>query len=336
LLEAKLQAREDADDWLTNAVTQRLRDGTAYLAVLGPRPDLLAGIPLERIISVHGARARCDAALAAVIANGQTNASAIPFVTTSWASEVFPDQDSGAAEHLLWSALCESLGCADAVQPAERAPRLLQITNERRARMQRHAFRALRLTGPAIRLTIGLAEGHVWRGGREVSSRGIAFTPTLPGVAIYTATDPASAEGTVAFARSISVAGVRVEGLEVYFQAGAAVRVTANRGQRAFERLLGSDHGAGRIGQIGLIDVTAPLAKRAINYHNPMLDGAAAPHLAFGTPSPGTFHDVKGAGAGNRSAIHIDAMFDATGLAVDGIDVSGTAHAVMRNGAFVL
>jgi aminopeptidase len=336
LIDTQSDATDQQKGWLTDGVSSRLRDNAAYLAVLGPRPDILAGIELPRIFRAHSARARADATQAAIIATMQTNASVVPLVTRTWAREVFPDQTPTIAERLLWTALFDGIGGTDAARYAETALRRLRTVNDRRARMQSHSFNALRLTGPSVRLTVGLAEGHIWRGGQSVSSRGVAFTPTLPMEAIFTATDPGRAEGTVTFSRAILLAGERVEGLEVCFRAGAAVRVIARSGQRAFEQLLDSDHGARRIGQIGLVDVTAPFARSAICYYNPILDAAAAPHLAFGASSPATLGRALGPQRANQSVLHIDAMFDAASLSVDGIDDGGTAHAVLRDGVFVL
>jgi aminopeptidase len=336
LLEAQADELDTAEVWLANSVAQKLREGAAHLSVLGPRPELLAGVDVSRIIRAHNAQARAHAMQAAIIANMETNASAVPVVTSAWARQVFPERESEAAKRLLWSALLDGLGGGDPTTYERTARQHLRALSDRRAQLQSRAFCALRFTGPAIQLTIGLAEGHVWRGGQGVSARGVAFTPVLPTEAIFTATDPVRAEGMVAFSRPITIAGEQVEGLKVRFEAGAVASVTAKRGQHAFEQLLDSDPGARRIGKVALVEVTAPFARQDICFHNPMLDGAAAPHLAFGAPSPATLRDAAALRSANQSAIHIDAMFDAAGLSVDGIDATGAAHAVLREGVFVL
>jgi aminopeptidase len=336
LLEAQAEELDTAEVWLANSVAQKLREGAAHLSVLGPRPELLAGVDVSRIIRAHNRQARAHAMQAAIIANMETNASAVPFVTSAWARQVFPEREPDVAKRLLWSALLDSLGGGDPTTYEGTTRQRLRALSDRRAQLQSRAFCALQFTGPAIQLTIGLAEGHVWRGSQGVSSRGVAFTPALPTEAIFTATDPERAEGVIAFSRPIAIAGEQVEGLEVRFEAGAAASVTAKRGQHAFEQLLESDPGARRLGKVALVEVTAPLARQAICFHNPMLDGAAASHLAFGAPSPATLRDAAALRSANQSAIHIDAMFDAAGLSVDGIDATGTAHAVLREGVFVL
>jgi aminopeptidase len=150
---------------------------------------------------------------------------------------------------------------------------------------------------------------------------------------VFTATAPETTEGVIAFSRPIAIAGEHVEGLEVRFEAGAATRVIARSGQSAFERLLDSDAGARRLGKIAIVEATAPLANRHGSFKNPMLDGAAAPHVTFGATLPGTLTDPK---TGNESAIHLDAMFDTAHLSVDGIDAHGTAHAILRDGIFAI
>jgi aminopeptidase len=318
------------EEWLANSVALRLGEGAAYLSVLGPRPELLADVEFGRILGAHEAQTHSRATLTAVIANSQTNASAVPFVTRAWAQQVLPEEGPDSAMRFLWSALFASVG-ADSTT-AEQTMRQRQLS-DRRARLQARAFRELHVNGPQICLTVGLAEGHIWGGGQHVSSRGIAFVPVLPSEAVFTATAPEETDGTIVFSRPIAICGERVEGLEIRFEAGVATRITAKRGQIALEQLLSSDPGARRIGKIALVEAAAPLARTPICFHNPILDGAAAPHIAFGAALPGTLRD---AAAANKSTIHIDAMFDATSLCVDGITAAGTSHPIMRDGLFVL
>jgi aminopeptidase len=332
LLEVKAEELDRAEDWLSNSIAQRLREGAAYLSVLGPRPELLAGVDIGRMVRAHNAQVRAHAMQAAVIADMDINASAVPFVTGEWARQVFPESEPDVARRLLWSALINGVGGDDPATSEQTARRRLRALSDRRARLQASAFRALQFMGPGIRITIGLAEGHIWRGGQEVSSRGVTFATILPAEALFTATAPERTEGAITFSRPIVIGGERIDGLEVRFEGGAAARVTSKRGQHAFEQLLNSDPGARRLGKVALVEATAPLARQAICFHNPMLDAAAAPHIAFGAALPTTLRDVA---AGNRSAIHVDAMFESARLSVDGIDADGTAHAVLRDGVFV-
>lgn len=331
LLESKADDLDRAGDWLANSVAQKLREGAAYLAVLGPRPGLLAGVDIGRILRAHRAEARDLATLTAVIANMETNASTVPFITREWARRIFPESEPDEARCLLWSALIDAVAGAEPTE--QMAWRRLRVLDDRRARLQSLAFRELRFNGPGIRITIGLAEGHIWRGGPEMSSRGVSFAPVLPAEALFTATDPGRTEGTIAFSRPILIAGEHVDGLEVQFEAGAATRVTSRHGRHAFEELLNCDPGARRLGKVALVDANAPLARQRIFFNNPMLDAASAPHVAFGAARPSTLRDPA---AGNRSAIHIDAMFDTAHLSVDGIGSDGTVRAVLRDGMFAL
>lgn len=333
LLHETAEALDSSDDWLANSIAQRLHQGAAYLSVLGPRPELLAGVPVERILHAHRAQARGDAVLNAVIASLQTNASSVPFITGAWARQIFPNSEPGKARRFFWSELIDAVTGSDIITAEQTAWDRLGALSKRRVLLQAHAFRALHFTGPKIRLSIGLADGHIWRGGRELSRRGVAFAPVLPAGAVFTATAPETTEGVIAFSRPIAIAGEHVEGLEVRFEAGAATRVIARSGQSAFERLLDSDAGARRLGKIAIVEATAPLANRHGSFKNPMLDGAAAPHVTFGATLPGTLTDPK---TGNESAIHLDAMFDTAHLSVDGIDAHGTAHAILRDGIFAI
>jgi aminopeptidase len=231
---------------------------------------------------------------------------------------------------MLWRALFDGLQI-DADEAAVRAHAAELVL--RRARIQALELRALAIRGVDIDMKVGLADGHVWRGGETQSASGIPFLPALPSDALFTAPAARHGEGAIAFSRPIAIAGDIVTDLSARFLAGEVTEITARSGKDGFERLLNSAAGARRLGKIALVERTAPFARQALHFLNPMMDGASAPHIAFGTPLSSTLHD--GAGA-NQSTLHIDAIFDGADIAVDGVDSTGRANALMREGLFVI
>ena len=208
------------EEWLAGCVAQK---GCATARPIYPYWDRGRSFSptweLGRILRAHKAQTQDRTMLTAIIANRETNASAVPFVTRAWAQQVFPEREPDTAKRLLWSALIGGVGgSGGGTATAEQtALQRQQALSNRRTQLQARAFRAVHFTGPQIRLTAGLAQGHIWHGGQNVSSRGIAFVPVLPAEALFTATAPEETEGWIVFSRPIAIAGDWVDGLEVRF-----------------------------------------------------------------------------------------------------------------------
>ena len=152
--------------------------------------------------------------------------------------------------------------------------------------------RELHLEGPGTDLRLEVA-GRTW-----VNSDG---RRNMPSGEVFTGPRESSAEGHVAFTVPSSPAGVEVSGVELSFRAGEVVSARAERGERYLKRMLASDDGARRLGEIGI--GTNNAIKRStgtILFDEKM---GSTVHLALGRSYPET-------GGENRSALHWDLILD--------------------------
>ncbi len=133
-----------------------------------------------------------------------------------------------------------------------------------------------------------------------------------------------------------------IEGIQVRFERGRIVEARATKGQEVLERLIDTDEGARRLGEVALVPHSSPIAHSGLTFLNTLFDENAASHIALGQAYSCCLRDgdkltpeqlaAKGA---NDSLIHVDWMIGSDKLDVDGITASNVVEPVMRNGEWV-
>jgi aminopeptidase len=116
----------------------------------------------------------------------------------------------------------------------------------------------------------------------------------------------------------------------------------ATEGEAVLRKMLETDEGASRLGEVALVPHSSPIAKSGLLFSNTLFDENAASHIALGQAYStcirgGDTMDTaalakKGA---NDSLIHVDWMIGSGEIDLDGIPASGAAEALMRKGEWV-
>lgn len=73
-----------------------------------------------------------------------------------------------------------------------------------------------------------------------------------------------------------------MEGIFARFERGFAVEVRAEKGEEVLRRLLDTDEGARRLGEVALVPADNPIAKTGLVFFDTLFDENAASHIAFG------------------------------------------------------
>jgi aminopeptidase len=120
------------------------------------------------------------------------------------------------------------------------------------------------------------------------------------------------------------------------------VEARATKGQEVLQRLIETDAGARRLGEVALVPHSSPIAQSGLLFLNTLFDENAASHIALGQSYSSCLRDgdhltleelaAKGA---NESLIHVDWMIGSAELDIDGITASGNAEPLMRCGEWV-
>jgi len=242
----------------------------------------------------------------------------------------------------LWEALFAATR-ADRPDPeaawAEHNATLLR----KRETLTGHNFRALRFSGPGTDLKVGLADAHAWMGGISTARNGIQSNPNIPTEEVFTTPHAAMTEGTVSATKPLAHGGTLIRDIRVRFESGKVVDAQASTGQEVLQRMIGTDEGARRLGEVALVPHSSPISQSGLLFFNTLFDENAASHIALGQAYKKCFVNAKTltdeqftAAGGNSSLIHVDWMIGSASVDVDGLDEAGNATPVMRKGEWAL
>ena len=143
-------------------------------------------------------------------------------------------------------------------------------------------FKALKYTGPGTDLTLGLADGHAWRGGASESRTGIICNANIPTEEVFTTPHRMRVDGVVRSTKPLSHNGSLIEDIAVRFEGGRIVDVKASKGLDVLTKAMDTDEGGRRIGEVALVPHSSPISASGILYYNTLFDENAASHIALG------------------------------------------------------
>lgn len=186
---------------------------------------------------------------------------------------------------------------------------------ERTAWLNCNKFHALKYSGPGTDLTIGLADGHEWKGGAGNCKNSITCNPNIPTEEVFTTPHPLRVDGRVASTKPLSYNGTLISDISVRFYAGRIVEAKASSGLDVLLMAMDSDEGGRRIGEVALVPHSSPISASGILFYNTLFDENAACHIALGQCYFECFVDGKQltpeqveVRGGNKRLIHIDWM----------------------------
>lgn len=327
-----------APAWLYEGVAKAFSANTARLAIVGDNPMLLAGQDPAKVSRANRANSLAYQPALEKIAGFDINWNIVAYPTASWARQVFP----GEEEHVAVARLAEAIFAASRVD-GEDPIGAWQAHNAalklRTSWLNGERFAALHFTGPGTDLTVGLADGHEWHGGASTAKNGITCNPNIPTEEVFTTPHAARVEGHVVSTKPLSYQGTLIDGIQVRFEGGRIVGARASRGEEVLNKVLDTDEGARRLGEVALVPHSSPISKSGLLFYNTLFDENAACHIALGQCYAKCFErgseltaDEIAARGGNKSLIHIDWMIGSDEIDIDGIRQDGTRVPVFRKG----
>ena len=330
-----------AGDWLQNGIAASFRSGAARLAITGANPALLAHEDPEKVARANVALSKASRPALELITRHEINWTIVASATPAWAKLVFPDEPEVTALERLWEAIFATtrIDAADPVAAWKRHDAELQ----RRARwLNERRYSALQYRGPGTELRIGLADDHQWLGGGTVAGNGRPCIPNMPTEEVFTTPHKDRVDGTVRSSKPLSHQGTLIEDIRVRFEGGKIVEFSAAQGETVLRRLLETDEGARRLGEVALVPHSSPISKSGVLFWNTLFDENAASHIALGqaystciqSGDTLTLSELAAKGA-NDSLIHVDWMIGSGEMNVDGVLADGKSEPLMRSGEWV-
>ncbi len=327
-----------AADWLYDGMSKAFAANTARLAIVGDNPMLLADEDPVKVARASKANSTAYRPALERIVNFDINWNIIAYPSPSWARLVFPsDEEDVAVARLAEAIFAASRVDQDgAVAAWEKHNAMLR---ERTEWLNGQRFHALHYSGPGTDLTIGLADGHEWQGGASTAKNGIICNANIPTEEVFTTPHCRRVTGHVVSSKPLSYQGSLIDEIAVWFEDGRIVEAKATRGAEVLNKVLDTDEGARRLGEVALVPHSSPISNSGLLFFNTLFDENAACHVALGQCYSKCFVDGGNltpeqiaAQGGNKSLIHVDWMIGSDKIDIDGVRTDGSRVAVFRKG----
>jgi aminopeptidase len=327
-----------AANWLYEGMAKAFSGNTARLAIVGDNPMLLSGEDPIRVARASKANSVAYQPALEKIVNFDTNWNIIAYPSPSWAKQVFPD----VAEDVAVAKLADAIFAASRVDGDNAIAawdKHNAVLRERTEWLNGQRFRELHYSAPGTDLTIGLADGHEWEGGASTAKNGITCNANIPSEEVFTTPHCRRISGHVVSSKPLSYQGTLIDNIAVRFEEGRIVEARASRGEEVLSKVLDTDEGARRLGEVALVPHSSPISKSGLLFFNTLFDENAASHIALGQCYSKCFIDGAKlttqqivARGGNQSLIHIDWMIGTDKTDIDGIRADGSRVPVFRQG----
>jgi aminopeptidase len=337
---------ENADDasfdraagWFYEGLGKAYKGGAARMAITGDDPMLLAEQDAGKVARASKAVSIAAKPAMSPIVGFEVNWNIVAFPGAAWAARVFPDLPVEEAQRKLLDAIYDA-SRLDGDDPVKNWADHSAELKTRVKWLNEQNFEALKYTGPGTDLRLGLAEGHIWKGGASPALNGVVCQPNIPTEEVFTCPHAYKVDGTVSATKPLAYQGTVIRDISVRFEAGKIVDATASSGEAVFRDLLGVDDGSSRIGEVALVPHSSPISQSGTLFYNTLFDENASCHIALGQSYADTVSggsdlgedELKQKGA-NQSLIHVDWMIGSDDVDIDGITRTGETVPVMRKG----
>lgn len=328
--------------WRVDAELETANAGGAVIAIRATDPNLLGGVDQARVAAYQKALATYRRPYSQQVMTNRLNWNLISAPIPGWAQLMFPDASADMAVEQQWDAIFAATR-ADQPDPVALWEEHLAHLKRRRDVLTGKQYHALHFRGGETDLTVGLADDHIWGGGAADTPGGITFTANIPTEEVWTAPHRERVDGVVVSTKPLSYQGVLIDGIRIEFRDGRIVSATAKQGESALTRMIATDEGSHRLGEVALVPHSSPISRSGLFFFNTLYDENAASHIAIGSAYR---FNVRGGvdmpledflkAGGNDSLTHVDWMVGSDQIDVDGVAKDGTREPVMRAGEFLI
>ncbi len=339
-LHASDESFDKAPNWLFNGMGEAFDNNTARLAIVGEDPLLLSSQDPDKVGRANKATSIAYKPARERITRFDINWNIISWPGKAWAIQMFPELNPEEAQSRL----------ADAIFSASRVDGLDPISEWEKHNvnlkkwsdwLNNKNFDSLHFKGPGTDLTVGLAKDHEWMGGASMAQNGVICNPNIPSEEVFTTPHSQKVDGEVCATKPLSHQGSLIENIKVKFEKGKIIEAHASKGEEVLLKVLDSDEGARRLGEVALVPDNSPIAQTGLLFYNTLFDENAACHIALGQCYTKCFknqnltkEEIISKG-GNSSMIHIDWMIGSGEIDIDGFGKNGEIVPIFRKGEWV-
>lgn len=341
-LNASLDVFQSVPEWQKLQRNYYAKEGCVSITVLSEDPDIFEGVDDKKLMANAIARKKAFKEFYDIMDKGGLRWTLVAYPCEKWAMKVFPDSNKDIAVKKLWDAIFTTCRLSD-THTSDKWESQDKLLKRRADILNKYAFKKLHYKNSlGTDFTVGLADGHIWAGGSETSTDNVKFMPNMPTEEIFTMPDRQQAEGTVYSSMPLSYQGTLIDGFYLRFKNGEVVDYDAQKGKSALKRLLDTDEGSRRLGEVALIAHDSPISNLGILFYNTLFDENASCHLALGECYAMNIQNGVNMSekelinhGGNRSVNHVDFMIGTKDLQITGITKDAIDVPIFINGNFV-
>jgi aminopeptidase len=324
--------------WQASGIMNMIDHGDALLSIYANDPDIYQGLDTERVSAMQKSHLQNYQEINSKVTRNAINWCVVASASPAWAAKIFPDLKPVDAEEKLWQAIFETTR-AVAPDPVAAWGEHIRNLRKRSDYLQAKKYSALHYKSQDTDFTLGLPRGHKWISAQALAENGVVFTANMPTEEIFTLPDRHHADGTVSATFPLSYGGSLIEDFSVTFENGKVVKVNAKKNEAILQKLVDTDEGSTRLGEVALVPVSSPIARRGHLFYNTLFDENASCHIAIGRAYRFTLiggeeltdEEFMTAG-GNVSINHVDFMIGSPQMDIDGITEDDRHEPVMRSG----
>lgn len=324
--------------WKAKGYEELAEQGAAFMSIKPSNPDLLKGVDPQRISDANKVAGEAMKTYRQYAMSDKISWCVIAVPSPEWAAKVFPDLPEAEQMNALWDAIFRATR-ADLSDPVQAWEQHLQTLNEKMEYLNEKRYRKLHYKAPGTDLTIELPEKHLWVSGGSVNEKGDRFVANIPTEEVFTAPAKDGVNGVVRSTKPLSYSGNLIENFELKFENGRVVDCSAESGEEILKRLLDTDEGARRLGEVALVPHQSPISQSELIFFNTLFDENASNHIALGQGYAFCIDDGKTMKPEeleqqglNQSITHVDFMIGSADMDIDGETADGRLEPVFRKG----
>ncbi|AIF67808.1 peptidase M29 [Terribacillus saccharophilus] len=345
LLKYEHQSEEvltDIPDWLVEQRAYYMKKGAALLQIRSTDPDLLKDVDGNKVAQATKATAQALQHLRHYTMNDIVPWTIITIPTDAWAQKIFPGKSAEEATKLLWDSIFKIVR-VDQDDPIQAWKEHNATLHNARDVLNGKRYKKVHFKSEGTDLTIGLPEGHIWKGGSSTTESGTEFNPNMPTEEVFTMPHKYDVDGTVTSKKPLIYDGNMIDNFTLTFKEGKVVDYKAEVGQETLKHLLETDEGALRLGEVALVPHESPISQSGLIFYNTLYDENASCHVALGKAYPTTLEGGASMNAEeldkhgvNDSLTHTDFMIGSADLSIDGIFADDSSEPVFRDGSWAI
>ncbi|CAM4395063.1 aminopeptidase [Paenibacillus tarimensis] len=324
--------------WYAGEMLELVENNAAVLHIVSANPDLLAGVPQERIMNYQKTYGKAMSKYRQYVQSDKFSWSIAAAPSAAWAAKVFPDVPEQERISRMWEAIFKAVR-VDQEDPVAAWQEHIRNLNAKSDYLNAKKYNKLHYIAPGTDLTIELPEGHIWVAADSISEKGTAFVANMPTEEVFTAPSAAGVNGKVTSTKPLSYGGTLIDKFTLTFENGRVTEATAEQGEETLKGLLAMDEGSARLGEIALVPHRSPISESNILYYNTLYDENASNHLALGSAYAFCLEGGKGMSQEqlrerglNTSITHVDFMIGSGEMDIYGITADGSKEAVFLKG----